>query len=429
MTSLKETPSLEDIPTHDFGHFLHALRTRRMRMMPSGARVVLSGGAAGSVYFEWFGGNYPSSVERHIAVEYFAPAPEPLPPGVEWLPRTLGDLAPVKDGEVDLVFAGQVIEHLWPDDIAGFLSESNRVLRPDGHLVIDSPTRFITDALAWTMPEHTVELEVDEIVELLELAGFEDIDVKGVWLCYDRERAEHMRLDLLGGGDEWPWQRRVLEAEERPRDSFIWWAEARNGQRRGDPAAVRRRVQAFYDRGRPKYFERVRTEVGQPADDSLGRRFRAPRGVQGFLLRGPGCAMPPGRHEAVFRLGAEAVESWLPHSRAIAEIEVTRDDGRVVANWPLTAKDLPPGGAERELTLPFELRDTAFNSELRVRSMGVAPLVVSVPVLIHEGVRERPEADGATARPRQRASARSDGAPKRPKWARVAGTAPARSAT
>ena len=148
---------------------------------------------------------------------------------MEWLPRTLGDLAPVRDGEVDLVFAGQVIEHLWPDDMAGFLSESNRVLRPDGHLVIDSPTRFITDALAWTMPEHTVELEVDEIVELLELAGFVDIDVKGVWLCYDRERAEHMRLDLLGGGDEWPWQRRVLEAEERPRDSFIWWAEARNG--------------------------------------------------------------------------------------------------------------------------------------------------------------------------------------------------------
>ena len=106
-------------------------------------------------------------------------------------------------------------------------------LAPDGYLVIDSPTRFITDALAWTHPEHTMELEVDEMVETLELAGFVDIDVTGVWLCYDRERAEHMRLDLLGGGAEWPWQRRVLEAEKRPRDSFIWWAEARNGQRRG----------------------------------------------------------------------------------------------------------------------------------------------------------------------------------------------------
>ena len=386
MTSLQDKPSLDDIPTHEFGHFLHALRTRRLRMMPPDARVVLSGGAAGSIYFEWFGGNYPTHVDRHIGVEYFTPPPDPLPDGVEWLPRTLGDLAPVNDGEVDLVFAGQVIEHLWPDDMAGFLSESNRVLRPGGHLVLDSPTRSITDALAWTMPEHTLELEVDEIVELLELAGFVDIDVKGVWLCYDRARAQMMRLDLEGGGDEWPWERRVLEAEQRPRDSFIWWVEARNGQQRGDAAAVRRRVGEIYDRFRSGYFERVRTEIGQPADDSLGRRFRAPRGAQGLLLRGPGCAMPPGSHEAVFRVRAEAVNTWVSPSRPIAEIEVTRDDEQRVADWTLTARDLPPGGAERELALPFETRDTAFNTEFRVRSLGVVPLVVSVPVAVREGV-------------------------------------------
>jgi SAM-dependent methyltransferase len=386
MTSLQEKPSLEDIPTHDFGHFLHALRTRRLRQMPSGARVVLSGGAAGSIYFEWFGGNYPSHVERHIGVEYFTPPPDPLPEGVEWLPRTLGDLAPVKDGEVDLVFAGQVIEHLWPDDMAGFLSESNRVLRPDGYLVLDSPTRFITDALAWTMPEHTLELEVDEIVELLELAGFVDIDMKGVWLCYDRERDQMMGLDLPGGGDEWSWHRRVLEAEERPRDSFIWWAEARNGYERGDADAVRRRVREIYDRARPGYFERVFTDVGEPADDSVGRRFRSPRGTPGLVLRGPGCALPPGRHEAVFRLGAEAMDSSVPPDRPIAEIEVTRDDEHVIANWPLAARDLPPGGAEREFVLPFELRDTAFNGQLRVRSVGAAPLIVSVPVTVRENV-------------------------------------------
>ena len=389
MTALEETTWLEGLPTHDFGHFLHALRTRRLSMMPSdGVSVVLSGGANNQIYFDWLAAAYPGRIERHIAVEYFSPPPDPLPARVEWLPRTLGDLAPVGDGEVDLVFAGQVIEHLWPDDMAGFLREANRVLRPDGHLVIDSPTRFITEGLAWTHPEHTMELEVDEIVELLELAGFVDIDVKGVWLCYDRERAELMRLDLLGGGDEWPWQRRVLEAELHPRDSFIWWAESRNGRHSGDAATVRRRVGDVYERVRPKYFklERMRSEIGESAGDSLGARFRAPRGVQGVLLRGPGCAMPPGRHEAAFRLGAEAVESWLSPSRIIAEIAVTRDDGRVVADWPLTARELPPGGAERQLALPFSLRDTAFNCELSVRALGVAPLVASLPVGVQEGV-------------------------------------------
>ena len=176
------------------------------------------------------------------------------------------------------MFAGQVIEHLWPDDMAGFLNESHRVLRPGGAVVIDSPTRFITDALAWTQPEHTIELEVEEIVELLELAGFVDIDVKGIWLCYDRDRALVLPLDVFAGGDDWPWRRRVIEAERRPRDSFIWWAEARNGDGKNEAAAVRRRVREIYDQARPSYFERMRSEVGEPADDRFGRRFRAPRG-------------------------------------------------------------------------------------------------------------------------------------------------------
>jgi SAM-dependent methyltransferase len=378
--------SLDNIPTHDLNFFLHELRMLRLALMPADAPVVLSGGAANQIYFDWFAEHYPGRVERHIAVELFSPAPDPLPEEVEWLARTLGDLSPVSDDEVDLVFAGQVIEHLWPDDMAGFLNEAHRVLRPGGALVIDSPTRFITEALAWTQPEHTIELEVDEIVELLELAGFVDVDVKGIWLCYDRDHAQLLPLHIFGAGDDWPWQRRVIEAEDRPHDSFIWWAEARNGNGGGDAAAVRRRVRDIYDRTRPQYFERMRTEIGEPADDSVGRRFRVPRGRPGLLLRGPTIAMPPGHHEALFRLRAEAVESWLSPTRKLAEIEVTRDDGRVVVDWPLMVRDLPPGGAERELVLPFELRDTAFSCELRVRSLGAAPLVASVPVVVREGV-------------------------------------------
>jgi SAM-dependent methyltransferase len=376
--------SLEDLPTHDFGHFLHALRTNRLALMPSDARVVLSGGAAGSLYFQWFA-NYPGQVERHIGVEYFAPPPDPLPEGVEWLARTLGDLSPVGDGEVDLVFAGQVIEHLWPDDVAGFLCEANRVLRPGGAIVIDSVTRFVTQRLDWTHPEHTMEFDPDEIVGLMELAGFVDIDIKGVWLCYDREREQLLDLDLVGGGTNWPWRRRVIEAEARPQDSFIWWAEARKGDGPVDAAAVRRRVGEIYEVARPTAFERVRTDVGDPAGDSVGRRFRAKRGTSGFVLRGPGAALPPGRHEAVFRLRAEAVDGWVSANRTLAEIEVTRDGGHVIADRSLTARDLPPGGTQRELALAFELRDTAFDCELRVRSSGAVPLVADVPVTVNEG--------------------------------------------
>ena len=86
------------------------------------ARTVLHGGSAGAWYFDWFRERYPTSVERHIGVEAFAERPATLPDGVAWLHRSLGDLEPVSDGEVDLVFAGQVIEHLWPEEITGFLT-------------------------------------------------------------------------------------------------------------------------------------------------------------------------------------------------------------------------------------------------------------------------------------------------------------------
>ena len=402
--------ALDDITTDDLNLFLHELRMRRLAQMPAEAPVVLSGGAANQIYFEWFAENYPGSVERHIGVEYFAPAPDPLPEGVEWLARTLGDLSPVRDGAVDLVFGGEVIEHLWPDDIAGFLCEAHRVLRSGGAVVIDSPTRFIAESLAWTQPEHT-------------------IDVKGIWLCYDRDREQVLPLDVFSGGEDWPWQRRVIEAEKRPRDSFIWWAEARKGDGSGDSAAVKRRVREIYDRVRPTYFQRMWTEVGKPTDGVLGRRFTVPRGQPGLLLRGPSIAMPAGRHEALFRLIAEPMEWPPPPNRKIAQVEVTRDDGQVVADWTLTARDLPPGGVEREVLLPFELPGTAFNCELRVHSLGAVPLTASLPAAVNERSRT---AHGPSARPLARDPAtvrlRTAGSGVRP-TRRMARSAPARPST
>ena len=379
--------ALDNIPTDDFNLFLHALRSRRLARMPPETGVVLSGGAAGQWYFEWFADHYPSRVKRHIAVEYFSPPPDHLPERVEWLARTLGDLSPVRDGEVDLVFAGQVIEHLWPDDMASFLSEAHRILRPGGALVIDSPTRIITEALAWTQPEHTIELNVDEITELLALAGFVDIDVKGIWLCYDRDRARVLPLGVFAGGDDWPWRRRVIEAEQRPHDSFIWWAESRKNDVGTDSAAVGRRVREIYDRVRPTYFERMRSEIGEPGADSSARLFRGVRGRPGCLLRGPSIAMPPGHHEAWFRLRAEPMDLRPAPSQKVADIEVTRDGDQQVAKWSLKARDLPPGGAEREIVLPFQLSGTAFNCELRVDSTGIVPLVVHLPPAVHEMTR------------------------------------------
>jgi len=165
-------------PVTDFNARLHELRSRELGRLPPGAATVLHGGSAGQWYFDWFQERYTTTVTRHIGVDALSVRPELLAEEVEWLQRSLGDLSPVGGGEVDLVFAGQVIEHLWPEEVVGFLLEARRVLRRAGILVMDSPNRRVTAALGWEHPEHTVEFRPDEIIELLELAGFSEISVR-----------------------------------------------------------------------------------------------------------------------------------------------------------------------------------------------------------------------------------------------------------
>jgi SAM-dependent methyltransferase len=169
----------------DYLAALHEARTVCLGDMPPGARTVLSVGANGTWYFDWFAQAY-GYVERHIGVEAFFPRPDELPENVEWVAADLAGqdgVASVDSGSVELVFCGQNIEHLWPEQVVALLAESSRVLRPEGWLVVDSPNRNLTEAYRWTMEEHTVELSPEDAARLLELAGFEVVTMKGLWLC------------------------------------------------------------------------------------------------------------------------------------------------------------------------------------------------------------------------------------------------------
>ena len=118
------------------------------------------------------------------------------------------------------------------------------MLAPGGKIAADSPNRLVTKKLGWEHPEHTVELTVEEIRELLGLAGFDDVEIRGVWLCYDPERDRVLPFDDLGRVAGWDAERRAAEAADRPEDSFVWWAEAtacgaRAGPRSAEPPRAR----------------------------------------------------------------------------------------------------------------------------------------------------------------------------------------------
>ncbi|NNE97330.1 MAG: methyltransferase domain-containing protein [Acidimicrobiales bacterium] len=204
----------------DFNQLLHHQRSAQLALMPPGASVFLSAGCSGRWYFDWIERHY-GPVDSHIGVEFYSPEPDDLPPNVEWIANTVGDMHSVENHSVDLLFSGQNIEHLWLSDMVGFLSEAHRVLRPGGHLVMDSPNRVQTAALNWSHPEHTVELSVAEAITALELAGFEPTRTAGLWLVEDGGRS--LSLDAADDSDVLV---RSITSLDRPDESLVWWIEA-----------------------------------------------------------------------------------------------------------------------------------------------------------------------------------------------------------
>jgi SAM-dependent methyltransferase len=369
-------------PVGDFNVFLHELRSRELERLPPGARTVLHGGCAGSWYFEWFEERYPSTVDRHIGVEAFAPRPNELGSKVEWLERSLGDLGPVRNAEVDLVFAGQVIEHLWPEEIVGFLLESHRVLRPGGVLAVDSPNRRVTTAIGWEHPEHTVEFRPDEILELFQVAGFEQARIRGVWLCFDRERNRFLSLEGGPGERRWSPERRAAAAEERPEDSFVWWIEAVRGDGPSDPERLSRRVQEIYELYRRSRFGSLKHTVGAISGVGHDRIVTAGLGEAGQLVYGPYVPMKAGRWVARFRVGAGPADTSRPYG--LVDV-VTGADAEVVASQHLTPDTLALDGALHEFSLPFELARAELGVQFRVQSYGA----VQMCALLHVDI-QRP---------------------------------------
>ena len=362
-----------------FGDYLAALhesRTFCLGDMPPGARTVLSVGASGAWYFNWFARAY-GDVDRHIGVEAFLPRPAELPENVEWVAADLAGpdgVAAVASGSVDLVFSGQNIEHLWPEQVVALLAESSRVLRPEGWLVVDSPNRNLTEAYRWTMEEHTVELAPEEATRLLELAGFEVVTMKGLWLCRrDGELLELQPPGTVAGASEV--LERMMKAAGRPADSFVWWAEARKVAE-PDVAGLEREVRAIFADHSEERVGRMQSNEGTPCTLTDGRAgVSLEKGSSGYLFFGPYLPLRAGRYQLAVEL------EWADchdQDRPVGVLEVVARDGprgEVLV--------LPSGPAGRTVVrYTLDLEALHFGVQARLRSTGTAllsaPLSLSV---------------------------------------------------
>ncbi len=357
---------------------LHALRTEYLKVMPPGAQTLVSAGCSGRWYFDWVDQNY-GAVTKHIGVEAYSPKPADLPANAVWLPEPIDAMTSVADGTADLVFAGQTVEHLWPAQLAGFLLEARRVLRPDGWLVMDSPNRLITQMTSWHQPQHTAELRVDEIVALTQMAGFTVERVKGLWLCYDRDRHALLPLepafDVLDATQE----PRAVGAIERPADSFIWWLEARpNDTPPAARAELTARLQAIYETAFEAAISRWEHLIGKVSGYGRNRIVSAGPNERGYLLYGPYVPLLAGKHSAHFYVGL--TEPMKRNENHAVLVEVTCEQGqRILAQRWISSNALRAGALTR-FDLEFTVKDTIFGVEFRVLTEGRAPVAVRAPV-------------------------------------------------
>lgn len=368
-----------DAARHEFNAFLHALRTQQLRRVPDVGGRFLSAGCSGRWYFDWIAENYSGTVTRHLGVEAFSPQPDDLPPEVVWLADRLGDMRSVPDGSVDVVFAGQVVEHLWADELHRFLAEAWRVLRPGGLFVLDSPNRPVTERLAWVQPEHTAELSDVEIRELLDLAGFDDVEIAGVWACRDARTARPLLLDPSDDPDDrTDWRGRVADAHAHPERAFVWWAHAVRGPRPPDVAALRAEVERVHELGRAHAMARANT-CGA-ADVRTDRRVvHAAADAPGHVLFGPYVPLPAGDHVAVFALERRHDHVDLPPDVDVAHVDVTT----VLRSTPLQSRivtlaelESVPVGGVLLVEVPFSADEMLFGFERRVLSTGAVALGV-----------------------------------------------------
>lgn len=351
----------------DINVLLHAARSARLRQIPSGAKVMCSAGCAGTWYFDWVEKCY-GPVDRHIGVEYYTPKPVQLPSNVDWVENTVSDMSAVGGESCDLVFSGQNLEHLWPDEVVGFLLESWRILSSGGVLVIDSPNRSITERLSWSHPEHTVELTLAEAKELVSLAGFDVTRSFGIWLCQDPDTASILPFEPAEEGSGWTVPERLVLASSFPSDSFIWWLEAEKTARQPDEQALQLRMSEIFEAAWAERIQRLKWSVGIEERRADGTWIVCEKGVGGHMLWGPFMPLKGGSYRVTFQIKAVQSQSE-DQDQPIAICDVTKEPGaEPIVVQEIRASDLTGGS----VTLDFTLPKLAFGIQFRCQSLGVA---------------------------------------------------------
>jgi len=144
-----------------------------------------------------------AQAKRKIAVDLNPRLREYARADVEIRCAPADDLAFLGDGDVDVVFTSNFLEHLPSKDVlSGVAREVRRVLRPGGTFVIMGPNIRFLPGSYWDYYDHHIALTDRSVAELLVVSGFELTEVISRFLPYT----------VKAGGPRWEWLVRLYLA-------------------------------------------------------------------------------------------------------------------------------------------------------------------------------------------------------------------------
>jgi len=174
---------------------LHASRCDFIIGLPRASRIVDLGGghtldARGALVML----GYPYSFDELVIVDLPPDDRHPLYRSERFLVQETGrgrvtyeyrsmvDLSFLEDDSVDLVYSGQSIEHVSEAEGDEVLRHVHRILRPGGHLALDTPNGRVTrlQQAEFIDPDHEVEYTLEQLRSKLVAAGLEVVSERGL---------------------------------------------------------------------------------------------------------------------------------------------------------------------------------------------------------------------------------------------------------
>jgi len=109
---------------------------------------------------------------QKIAVDLNPDTARHAAPDVRVIQADIASVPDIADGEVDVVFLSNVLEHLERPAIAATLGECFRCLRSGGRLLILQPNIRYCARDYWMFFDHVTPIDDRALVEALEVSGF-----------------------------------------------------------------------------------------------------------------------------------------------------------------------------------------------------------------------------------------------------------------